>query len=74
MHLSFNRGQKQNNKTLIFSLQGSSLSIILCKLFGFKIVVRNAEDPIYSVFYSENKLLSIFKILLKIITYNFATE
>lgn len=65
--------KKQNNKeTLIFSLQGSSLSIILCKLFGFKIVVRNAEDPIYSVFYSENKLLSIFVLLLKIITYNFA--
>tara|TARA_Y100000768_G_scaffold385630_1_gene372151 strand:- start:197 stop:1318 length:1122 start_codon:yes stop_codon:yes gene_type:complete len=66
--------KNQNTKeTLIFSLQGSSLSIILCKLFGFKIVVRNAEDPIYSTFFSENKILSFIVLFLKLITYNFAS-
>tara|TARA_B100001741_G_scaffold303183_1_gene293072 strand:- start:5618 stop:6739 length:1122 start_codon:yes stop_codon:yes gene_type:complete len=59
-------------KTIVFSMQSSSLSIILCKILNFKIVVRNAEDPIYSTFYKENKLLSLFVLALKIITYNFA--
>jgi GalNAc-alpha-(1->4)-GalNAc-alpha-(1->3)-diNAcBac-PP-undecaprenol alpha-1,4-N-acetyl-D-galactosaminyltransferase len=58
--------------TIVFSLQSSSLSILLSKIFKFKIVVRNAEDPIYSTIYAERKLFALFVLLLKVFTYNFA--
>lgn len=64
------KSEKKN--TIVFSLQSSSLSIVLSKYFNFKIVVRNAEDPIYSTFFKENKFFSVIVLLLKIITYNFA--
>jgi glycosyltransferase involved in cell wall biosynthesis len=58
--------------SIIFSLQSSVISIILSRLHGFKIVVRNAEDPIYSIIYDKNKFLSSITFLLKIIFYNFS--
>ncbi len=64
--------KNSRNKSIIFSLQSSSLSILICKLFGFKIVVRNAEDPIHSIIYDNNKIKSLFSLLLKLILYNFA--
>ena len=36
--------KNSRNKSIIFSLQSSSLSILICKLFGFKIVVRNIHQ------------------------------
>ncbi len=64
--------KEYNKNTIVFSLQSSSIAILISKILNFKIVVRNAEDPLYSALYSENKLQSLFIILLKIITYNFA--
>ena len=36
--------------------------------------MRNAEDPIYSTIYGDNKLSSIIAILSKILTYNFSDK
>ncbi|WP_415295276.1 glycosyltransferase [Candidatus Pelagibacter sp. Uisw_113] len=58
--------------TVVFSLQSSSLSIFLSKIFKFKVVVRNAEDPIYSTIYAEKKLFAILVLIFKFLTYNFA--
>lgn len=65
------KSQKKNN-TIVFSLQSSILAIIACKFLGHKIVVRNAEDPIYSTVYAENKFLSYLVLFLKLIFYNFS--
>ncbi len=66
--------KKSNPKnTIVFSLQSSSISILLSRIFKFKIVVRNAEDPLYSTFYAENRIFSIFILILKFLTYSFAS-
>ncbi len=61
-------------ETIIFSLQSSSLAILVSKINNYPIIVRNAEDPIYSTIYGDNKFLSIFAILSKILTYNFSDK
>ena len=66
------KSEKKN--TIVFSLQGSSLAIVIGKLFGFKIVVRNAEDVLGSTIYSESKIQSSIVLLLKIFLYNFADK
>ncbi len=69
----FKELRKSNpKKTIVFSLQSSSISIILSRILNFKIVVRNAEDPIYSTLYKENKFLSSLVLIFKFFTYNFA--
>ena len=40
----------KKKNTIVLSLQGSSLAIIVSKLLGFKIVVRNAEDAYHLQF------------------------
>ncbi len=65
------KDQKKDN-SIVFSLQSSILSIIACKISGHKVVIRNAEDPIYSAIYAENKILSYFVLFLKLIFYNFS--
>ena len=64
--------KSDTNNTIVFSLQSSSISILLAKIFGFKIIVRNAEDPIYSTYYADNKVLALIAIVSKFLTYNFA--
>ena len=65
---------KKNSKKncIVFSIQSSVISILISKLLGFRIVVRNAEDPIHSFIYDGNKLKSLISMLLKIFLYNFA--
>ena len=64
--------KSDSDNTIVFSLQSSSISILISKIFGFKIIVRNAEDPIYSTYYADNKALALITIILKFLTYNFA--
>ena len=66
------KSKKKN--TVVFSLQGSSLAIVISKFLGFKIVVRNGEDVLGSTIYSENKIQSLIILLLKIFLYNFADK
>tara|TARA_B100001057_G_scaffold493954_1_gene589483 strand:- start:5986 stop:7104 length:1119 start_codon:yes stop_codon:yes gene_type:complete len=62
----------KKEESIIFSLQSSTLAIIISKILSFKIVVRNAENPIYSTIYAENKIVSYFVLILKMFFYNFA--
>ena len=66
------KSEKKN--TIVFSLQGSSLAIVIGKLFGFKIIVRNAEDVLGSTIYSENKIQSLIVLMFKLFSYNFADK
>jgi glycosyltransferase involved in cell wall biosynthesis len=69
----YNLLKKFNNRnTVIFSAQNHVLSIIVAKIMGFKIAIRNSEDIIGSTVYSDNYLKSILVFFLKIITYNLA--
>ncbi len=63
-----------SKETLVFSLQSSALAILISKINNHQIVVRNAEDPIYSTIYGDNKFLSILAIISKILTYNFSDK
>lgn len=66
---------KSNNKnTIVLSLQGSSLAILVSKFLGFKIIVRNAEDTISSTIFAENKFQSLIILFLKVILYNFSDK
>lgn len=64
--------ESSSDNTIVFSLQSSSISILIAKIIGFKIIVRNAEDPIYSTYYADNKVLGLFAVFSKFLTYNFA--
>lgn len=64
--------KSDNKDTIVFSLQSSSLSIPVCKYKEFKVVVRNAEDPIESTIYADERFFSIITFFFKIIIYNFA--
>ncbi len=66
------KSDKKN--TIVLSLQGSSLAILVSKFLGFKIIVRNAEDAISSTFFAENKIQSLIILFLKIILYNFSDK
>jgi len=70
-----NELKKSNHKnTIVLSLQGSSLAILVSKLLGYKIIVRNAEDAISSTFFAENKFQSLIVLFLKIILYNLSDK
>ncbi len=66
--------KSKKKHTMVLSLQGSSLAIIVSKFLGFKIVVRNAEDALSSTIYAENKILSSIVLVLKILLYNFSDK
>ena len=66
------KSDKKN--TIVLSLQGSSLAILVSKFLGFKIIVRNAEDAISSTYFAENKIQSLIILFLKIILYNFSDK
>tara|TARA_B110000444_G_scaffold238624_1_gene252359 strand:+ start:225 stop:1319 length:1095 start_codon:yes stop_codon:yes gene_type:complete len=60
-----------NQNVIILSLQNSIFSIILAKIYKFKIVIKNA-NPIKALFLSGNKVKNFFIFLTKIFFYNFA--
>ncbi len=64
--------RSKKNDTIVFSLQSSSISILISKIYGYKIVVRNAEDPLYSTIYADSKISALLVLFLKVLTYNFA--
>jgi len=71
----FKELKRSNNKnTIVFSLQGSSLAILVSKFLGFKIIVRNAEDAVASTIFAENKFQSLIILFLKIFLYNFSDK
>jgi len=63
---------KNNSDTVIHSMQSNVLAIIIAKIYGFKVVVRNSEDPISSTKYADEKFFSKIIFVLKFIFYHFA--
>lgn len=59
-------------KTILFSFQSNIIPIIICKLFGVKIVIRNSEDIFEATRYADKKILAYFVFFLKMIFYNFS--
>ena len=62
----------EKNRSVVFSMQSSMISIIISKIFGMKVVARNSEDPISSTRYARNYFLAIIVFLLRFFIYNFA--
>ena len=60
------------NETMIYSMQSNIFPIIFAKIYGFKIVIRNSENPVSSLKYSKNKLYSILTIFFKFLIYRFS--
>ena len=47
-----------NTDTIVHSMQSNFISIIISKILNYKVVIRNSEDAIESIRYSENKFFS----------------
>ena len=62
----------EKNKSIVFSMQSSMISIIISKIFGMKVVARNSEDPISSTIYARNYFQAIIVFVLRFFIYNFA--
>ena len=66
--------KNDNEKTILFSMQSHLIPSILGRFFGFKIILRNSEDPFGATKYSENKFLSILVFLSKFISFNLSDK
>ncbi len=67
-----NKLDKKN--TVVHSMQSNFIPIIISKLKGFKIVIRNSENPISSIKYAENKISSYIIFFLRFIFYNLSDK
>ena len=66
--------KNDNKKTILFSMQSHLIPSIIGKLFGFKIVIRNSEDPFGATKYAENKFSSVLVFLSKFISFNLSDK
>ena len=60
------------NRSILLSFQSSIIPIIVCKIFGRKVIIRNSEDAIDATKFADNKFFAYFVLFSKIIFYNFA--
>ncbi len=67
------KNNDQSN-TVIHSMQSNFIPILIAKILKIKIIIRNSEDPIESIKYSENKLTSYLIFLLRFIFYNLSDK
>ena len=65
---------KDRNNCIIFSMQSHFVSILICKIMGFKVIIRNSEDPFGATKYSKNYFFSIIILIMKYLFYNYSTE
>ena len=63
---------KNENNTIIFSMQSHLFSVILSRIFNKKIVIRNSEDPIDATKYADDKFFSLIVFLTKFLSFNLA--
>lgn len=63
-----------SNQTIIHSMQSNIIPIIICKIMGFKIIIRNSENPISSLRYDSNKFSFVLIYILRFIFYNCADK
>jgi len=66
---------KNNSRkdTVILSLQNNSISILVSKIFNYKIIIKNAT-PMKALLYLNNVFKTIAVFFAKIITYNLADK
>ena len=62
------------NNTIIFSVQNSIISVILSKILGFKIIIRNGNHPWSALKYSDNLIFSLISFFIRFFIYNFADK
>jgi glycosyltransferase involved in cell wall biosynthesis len=62
---------KIKGKIIVHSMQSNVAAIIACIFKRKKIVIRNSENPVYSVIHAENKLVALLATILKLLFYNF---
>ena len=63
---------KVKEKTIVHSMQSNVAAIIACIFKRKKIVIRNSENPVYSIINAESKLFALVSTGLKLLFYNFA--
>jgi len=63
---------KVKEKTIVHSMQSNVAAIIACIFKRKKIVIRNSENPVYSIINAESKLFALLATCLKLLFYNFA--
>ena len=61
-----------NQNTVVHSMQSSYLPILVSKFYKFKIIIRNSEDPISSIKFSDERFYSYIVFILRFFFYNFA--
>lgn len=66
-------GLLNSKNTIIFSFQSHILPIILCKIFSWKIIIRNSEDLIEATRFADNKIFAYIILVLKFIFYRFSS-
>ena len=75
LYLLFKELIKQERKTTkVFSLQSHFVSVILSKIFLFKVVIRNSEDPFGATSFADNKFIGYLIFLTKFISFNLADK
>ncbi|MDC3060567.1 glycosyltransferase [Candidatus Pelagibacter sp.] len=70
----FSYSNKHKDNSIIFSMQSHIPAIIISKIIGKKIVIRNSEEPLGATRYADNKFFAIIVLFLKLIFYNFADK
>ena len=58
------------DQTIVHSMQSNVIPIMICKIFGYKIVIRNSEDPISSLKHDSNLISFAFICIFRFIFYN----
>ena len=66
--------KNDNKKTILFSMQSHLIPSIVGRLFGFKIILRNSEDPFGATKYAENRFISVLVFLSKFISFNLSDK
>ena len=60
------------NNSIVLSFQSHIFSILICRLLGRKIIIRNSEEIIEATKYADNRFIASFIFILKIFFYNFS--
>lgn len=63
-----------NKNSVLFSMQSHLIPSIFGKIFNYKIILRNSEDPFGATKYSENKFSASLVFLSKFISFNLADK
>ena len=66
--------KSDNEKSVVFSMQSHVGAILVSKIFGKKIIIRNSEELFGATKYADNKFLAYIVLVLKILLYNFCDK